>query len=139
MFRCFLIPVLCCVLPARAPAHAQSVTWPQLSQFATSPIYQNYPTHHRAALRLIRESPDTVMRQIKPTHWKEGGLVGGLLLGAFGAWFGNEICKNDDVADHCIGPILGGVVGGGAAGFLLGAFVGGQFPKHVQQQSADSS
>jgi hypothetical protein len=66
-------------------------------------------------------------------------LVGALLVGALGAWFGNEICRNDEVEDDCTGLILGGVVEGGGVGFLLGALIGGQFPKDVERQSADSS
>jgi hypothetical protein len=137
VLRCFLI-VLCFVVPATTPAHAQSITWPQLSGLTSSPIYQSRPGTEED-LQFSRKSPDTLLRQIKPTHWKEGGLVGALLVGALGAWFGNEICRNDEVEDDCTGLILRGGVGGGAAGFLLGALVGGQFPKHVEQQSADSS
>ena len=73
-------------------------------------------------------------RQIKPTHWKEGGLVGALAVGAFGAWFGNEICRNsDDTGGGCTRAVLGGALGGGVLGFLLGALIGGQFPKHPSE------
>jgi hypothetical protein len=127
---------VCCV-PLRAiEAQAKPVAWPQLSRLSSPLIY---PAHSANALNfrpLAGESSDTVIRQIRPTHWKEGGMVGALVLGAFGAWFGNEICRNDEVSDSCTGLILGGVVGGGGVGFLIGALIGGQFPKHPVEQAS---
>jgi uncharacterized membrane protein YeaQ/YmgE (transglycosylase-associated protein family) len=75
-----------------------------------------------------------VVRQIRPTHWKEGGLVGALAVGAFGGWLGNEICRtSDDTGSGCTGAVLGGALGGGVLGFLIGALIGGQFPKHPSE------
>ena len=136
MSRLLLITILSCVLSGTKQAQAQSVTWPQLSRLSTSSIYQNKPVGRMSPALLASEFRDTLPRQIRPTHWKEGGLVGALVVGAFGAWFGNEICRNDEVAGDCTGLILGGVVGGGGVGFLIGALIGGQFPKHAAEGSA---
>jgi hypothetical protein len=133
-----MVFVVCCVPLRSIEAQAQSVTWPQLSQLSSPSIYPTHPADRLNFEPLAGESPDTVIRQIRPTHWKEGGLVGALVLGAFGAWFGNEICRNDEVSNDCTGLVLGGVLGGGGVGFLIGALIGGQFPKHVADESADS-
>jgi hypothetical protein len=117
-----------------ATLQAQSVTWAQLSQLSGSPIYQTRAaTPFDSPLR-IGEPPDTVVRQIKPTHWKEGGLVGALVVGVLGAWFGSEICKVAEDGDSgCAGLIVGGALGGAGTGFLIGALIGGQFPKHPEK------
>jgi uncharacterized protein YcfJ len=89
------------------------------------------------APRLAEEPSDTTVRQIQPTHWKEGGLVGAVVLGAFGVWFGNEICRNaDDISGSCARAMIGGGVGGGVLGFLIGALIGGQFPKHPSSEAS---
>jgi hypothetical protein len=129
---CFLIACLSSMLlVATARAQAQAVTWPPLSQPSVSSLYierLGTPLHLHL---LVGESRDTVPRQIKPTHWREGGMVGSLLVGAFGVWFGNEICRNvEDGGNGCAGFMIRGALGGGITGFLTGALIGGQFPKH---------
>jgi hypothetical protein len=115
-----------------APATAQTVplAWAPLSNLSSSPLYDLPVRGPLAPGSLLAEQADSVVRQIRPTHWKEGGLVGALAVGAFGAWFGNEICRNSDTGGGCTGLMLGGALGGGVLGFLIGALIGGQFPKH---------
>jgi hypothetical protein len=132
VLRCFLIVCLSCtLLVATARGQAQAVTWPPLSQPSVSSLYierPGTPLHFRL---LDGEPPDTVPRQIKPTHWREGGMVGSLLVGAFSVWFGNEICRYvEDGGNGCAGFMIRGAIAGGITGFLIGALIGGQFPKH---------
>ena len=42
---------------------------------------------------LIEEQSDTVARQIRPTYWKEGGIVGALATGAFLGWLVHGFCS----------------------------------------------
>ena len=70
-------------------------------------------------------------RQIKPTYWKEGGVIGAVAVGAFGAWLFHGLCSDSDTAEGCTGALVGGALGGGLLGFLTGALIGGQFPKHA--------
>jgi hypothetical protein len=88
------------------------------------------------------EPSDTAPPQIKPTHWKEGGIVGAVLLGVFSIWFFNELCQNTDAgADSgCSAKaVVGGALGGGGLGFLIGALIGGQFPKQASRAPDDSA
>jgi hypothetical protein len=122
-----------------ASAQTKAVDWAPLSQQSPSPFYAERPITPLSH-RLHGEQPsDTVPPQIKPTHWKEGGIAGAVLLGAFSIWFFNELCQNTDAgADSgCSAKaVLGGVVAGGGVGFLIGALIGGQFPKHPQTTPA---
>jgi len=91
---------------------------------------------------LAGEAGDTIVRKISPTHWKEGGIVGAVVLGAFGIWFGNEICKETEAGNEegCTArAVVGGAIGGGGLGFLIGALIGGQFPKHPPSAPAESN
>lgn len=71
--------------------------------------------------------PDTI--RSRPTHWREGALVGGITGALVGAWFVGSLCANSDVAQDCTGATLGGAVVLGAAAGTLGALIGGLFPK----------
>ena len=130
MLRCLLIVCASSILLV-APATAQTVplAWAPLSNLSSSPLYDLPLRGPLAPGSLLAEQADSVVRQIRPTHWKEGGLVGALAVGAFGAWLGNEICRNSDTGSGCTGLTLGGALGGGVLGFLIGALIGGQFPK----------
>ena len=130
MLRRFLIVCLSSTLLV-ATARAQNVplAWAPLSNLSSSPLYDLPLGGPLNPGSLLAEQADTVPRQIKPTHWKEGGLVGALAVGAFGVWLGNEICRNSDTASGCTGLALSGALGGGVLGFLIGALIGGQFPK----------
>jgi hypothetical protein len=85
-----------------------------------------------APLRSVSiEAPrDTVPAQIRPTYWKEGLIIGGLLGGISGALLGHGLCEDSDSAvKHCTGSLLvGGLLGAAILG-IPGALIGGQFPK----------
>lgn len=121
-----------------ARAQAQVITWPPLSQLSSSSLYIGRPADPLDPHLLAAASSDTVAREIKPTHWKEGGIVGGVLVGGFGAWLGHEICRNSEVGG-CTGALVGGALGGGLIGFLTGALIGGQFPKHPKSAPPEPS
>jgi len=69
--------------------------------------------------------------EYKRTHWKEGAIVGGLLLGLGGAALAHGLCAQSDTGrEDCGGKALEGFVFGGATGFAIGALLGGLFPKN---------
>jgi hypothetical protein len=91
----------------------------------------------------IRAEPtplDTTARSVRPTHWKRGLLIGGLIgtvgLGAFVYAFCEGLKETDE---SCLGPALGGAAVGGLAGGTVGALIGGQFPKHTDSVPAPDS
>jgi hypothetical protein len=130
VFRCFLIVCASSILlVATATAQRVPLAWAPLSNLSSSPLYDLPLGGPLTPGSLLAEQADSVARQIQPTHWKEGGLVGALAVGAFGAWLGSEICRNSDTGSGCTGVALGGALGGGVLGFLIGALIGGQFPK----------
>lgn len=94
----------------------------------SSPLLAGMPAPRwRTALE---SQPDTVERQIKPTHWKEGALVGGVLGALGGAILGKAICTQSEQPDkHCTGSLLIGAVLGAVILGIPGALIGGQFPK----------
>ncbi|MDQ3428012.1 MAG: hypothetical protein M3477_09305, partial [Gemmatimonadota bacterium] len=72
---------------------------------------------------------DSLRREIPPTHWKEGALLGGGALGLGFALLAAGFCGNSDVGGGCGGAVTGGFVVGAGLGVIIGALVGGQFPK----------
>jgi hypothetical protein len=64
-------------------------------------------------------SVDSVRRQIRPTHWEKGALVGGIVTGLGLALLMDGLCSRDS----------GGNCGSAVAGGLVGALIGGQFSK----------
>jgi hypothetical protein len=124
-----------------ARAQTQVVTWPPLTQLSASSLYMERPTAPLNRHLLAGEPPDTAVRQIKPTYWKEGGLVGGVASGVFFAWLIHGLCTYYDESrnPNCGLKLVGGAVFGGGLGFVLGALVGGQFPKGRQRASSDSA
>lgn len=72
---------------------------------------------------------DTVPREIRPTHWKEGAFVGGLSLGLGLALLADGFCRSSDSGGSCGGATTGGFLLGGVIGGVIGALIGGQFPK----------
>jgi hypothetical protein len=72
---------------------------------------------------------DSVRPQIRPTHWKEGALVGGVVTGLGLALWVDAWCRGSESSDDCGGAATGGFVLGAVLGGLTGALVGGQFPK----------
>lgn len=82
-------------------------------------------------LRLAQagERKDSV-RDIRPTHWKEGALVGGLLGAVGGALVGRVVCgMSDEFNKNCTGSTVVGAVGGAVLLAIPGALIGGQFRK----------
>jgi uncharacterized protein YcfJ len=75
---------------------------------------------------------DTVPRDIRPTRWKEGALIGGLATGAALGFLMYALCSSSDNVRSCGGMTVGGVLLGGAIGAVAGALIGGQFPKGEQ-------
>jgi hypothetical protein len=131
VLRCFLI--VCAsstLLVATATAQTVPLSWAPLSNVSSSSLYA---VPSRGPLRpgsLIGEQGDTVARQIRPTYWKEGGIVGALAAGAFLGWLAHGFCSYSESEGGCTGALVGGALGGGLIGFLTGALIGGQFPKH---------
>jgi hypothetical protein len=111
-------------------AQGVPIAWQPLSQAPASALYASPAVGPLSARPFSAEPVDTVVRDIKPTHWKEGGIIGGLALGAAGGLLGSAFCGDSDVGGSCTGLIVGGALGGAVLGFLTGALVGGQFPKH---------
>lgn len=72
---------------------------------------------------------DSVWRDIQPTHWKEGALIGGVSVGLGMAILASGFCRNSDTAGDCGGTFTLGFLAGGVLGGLVGALIGGQFPK----------
>lgn len=79
----------------------------------------------------LRESlaVDSVRREIHPTHWKEGGLIGGITVGLGLGLVVEALCQDSEIAGDCRGALAGGVLVGGLAGGVVGALIGSLFPK----------
>src|SRR5438067_740430 len=89
-------------------AHAQQLTH-DFQSFSATPN----------AARLAPPTPPS-------TYWLEGGLIGGIGLGVLSAYESGGLCES---SDGCIaGRVTVGVLGA-ALGFIVGALIGGQFPK----------
>ena len=74
---------------------------------------------------------DTVQAQIRPTYWKEGALVGGVIGALAGAWLGHGVCEmSEEFEKNCTGSLFLGGVLGTALLAIPGASIGGQFPKN---------
>lgn len=79
---------------------------------------------------LLEERADSVERDIRPTHWKEGALVGGLIGLVGGALLGAALCENSEEANkNCSGSTVGGGLIFGLVLAIPGALIGGQIPK----------
>jgi hypothetical protein len=63
------------------------------------------------------------------TYWKEGGIIGGVILGVAAALLIDGLCHDSDNEEHCGVKTLGGGALGAGAGFAIGSLVGGQFHK----------
>ena len=111
--------------------------WPPLSQSSPS----RYASSAVGPLRVrafAAEPADTVARQIKPTYWKEGGVIGAVPMAVFLGWLTHGLCQDSDGGGGgCTRALVGGALGGGLAGFLAGALIGGQFPKHPKGARAE--
>ena len=75
---------------------------------------------------------DSVPREIRPTHWKEGALIGGVSLGLGLAVLADALCRSSDSGVSCGGATTGGFLLGSVIGGLTGALIGGQFLKKAK-------
>lgn len=140
--RVLIVCASSALLLQTARAQTAAVSWPPLSLLSESLLYTERPITPLSPPSLAREASDTITRQIRPTHWKEGGIVGAVVLAALGIWFGNEICQKTEAGNDrgCTAAlVVGGALGGGGVGFLIGALIGGQFPKHPPSAPAEPS
>jgi hypothetical protein len=75
------------------------------------------------------QAPDSVQPRIRPTHWKEGALAGGVAAGiGLALWF-DAFCRSADSGTDCGGASTAGFLLGGVLGGLTGMLIGGQIPK----------
>jgi hypothetical protein len=71
---------------------------------------------------------DSVRREIRPTHWKNGALIGGVVTGLGLLLLVDGFCRGSD-SECAGGPVPQALLVGGVIGGLFGALIGGQFPK----------
>jgi hypothetical protein len=82
---------------------------------------------------VLADTTDSIPRRIRPTHWKKGALIGGLAGGAALAVLVETVCSLGDCGGSAtVNALLGGAVLGG----IVGALIGGQFPKE-EEEAAD--
>jgi len=67
--------------------------------------------------------------QAPQTHWLEGAIIGGVVIGFLGAVTGLGLCHFDDPCDNPAPFVLGGFALGALAGVGLGGHIGAAFPK----------
>jgi hypothetical protein len=85
---------------------------------------------------VVRDSTDSLPRRIRPTHWKEGAVIGGLALAAgFAVLFAGVCSAGAEVDTDCSGAPVTGALVGVIPGGIIGALIGGQFPK--EEEGAD--
>jgi hypothetical protein len=72
---------------------------------------------------------DSVRRDIPPTHWEEGALIGGISAGLGLALLASGFCRDSDSGGDCGGAFSAGFLVGDVLGGLVGALIGGQVPK----------
>ncbi len=72
---------------------------------------------------------DSVRREIRPTHWKEGALIGGVTVGLGLGLLVDALCRNSDTAGEWEAHSPAGFYLGGLAGGVVGALIGSLFPK----------
>ena len=73
---------------------------------------------------------DSVERDIRPTYWKEGALVGGLVGATAGALLGAALCRNSEgTGRDCAGRTVSGALISGLVLTIPGALIGGQMHK----------
>lgn len=114
-----LLPVLLLAAAIAVPADAQVIA-------PSGPAYRTLPFEHFSPF-----PPDTVPLRIKPTYWKEGGIIGASVLGGMALLMGALWCGNSDSGSGapCMPRILLGTALSGGVGFVFGAFIGGMAEK----------
>jgi hypothetical protein len=94
-----------------------------------SPLFVSTP---KPAFRTTfsAERGDTGRLEIRPTYWKKGAAIGGVVGALSGLLFGQVLCGlSEEAGDSCSGTMLLSVVGGGLLLAIPGALIGGQFAK----------
>lgn len=90
--------------------------------------------------RTERAFADTAAGGVRPTHWKQGLVIGGVAgavgLGAVFYLLCGDLNENQG---SCIGTGLGAAVFGAIIGGTVGALIGGQFPQHADTLAAPDS
>lgn len=75
---------------------------------------------------------DSVRREIRPTQWKKGALIGGLAAGLGFVVLMDRVCRGSDTG--CGGSVTPhAFLAGGVLGGLVGALIGAQVPKAEAQ------
>jgi len=64
---------------------------------------------------------------IPRTYWLEGGVIGGVAMGALTVMFAEGMREDND--PHVAADAMAFLIGA-SVGFPVGALIGGQFPKH---------
>jgi hypothetical protein len=73
---------------------------------------------------------DSVRRQARASHWKEGAVIGGALGAVAGALVGHHLCGlAQESTRHCAGSTLLAGALGAAVLAIPGALIGGQLSK----------
>jgi len=116
-----LLLLLISPIGLKAPRSSSHITGPSPSPLIIRP-HARWGMEQQLAL-------DSVPREIRPTHWKEGALVGGLSLGLGLALLADGFCRSSDSGGSCGGATTAGFLLGGVLGGVIGALIGGQFPK----------
>jgi hypothetical protein len=76
-----------------------------------------------SALQHADTTPQSAIQKVRDYTW-EGAAIGGLALGAFGAYFAAGMCGMDDHEGSCGGAALTGLLGGVTVGATLGGIIG---------------
>jgi hypothetical protein len=85
---------------------------------------------------VLADTTDSIPRRIRPTQWRKGALIGGLAGGAAVALLTAVVCSAGSESEtDCSGAPIAGFAVGVVPGAILGALIGGQFPK--QEEPAD--
>lgn len=122
---------VCCISTLSAQQPGARIRAPAPSVLFTAP----------ATLQPELSAADTATVRVRPTHWKKGLLIGGVIGGVGLGALAYALCEElRETQESCLGPGLGGVALGGVAGGIAGALIGGAFPKATETTApADST
>jgi hypothetical protein len=118
-----LLSTLAILFAVPAAVSAQHLAGPSPSVlFARQPQASLYPA---------LAAPDTIRTGIRPTYWKEGALIGGLVGGLGLGLFAAELCRfSEQPSNGCVGTTLLTALVGTVIVGIPGALIGGSFPKY---------
>ena len=115
------------VLVGLAPASSALSGQSAIPGPASSILTSTAPTLQAA---VSPERGDSIKPDIRPTHWQEGALVGGLIGLVGGALLGAALCEHSEESNRsCSGSTVGGGLIFGLVLGIPGALIGGQIPK----------